>query len=159
GPAFPGEPTAFVQGRRLSAPASADTFTSPPYGGVYAKVDLAREVLTIDLGNFSPTVREGPIVPAEGWPIRPSKYRIGLPFAALGAIDFTARTYSDFAGIVEIPIPSAQLSTVQTTPLLLVDETDGHIVPAVQEHPLGLYVDVSRPFVRLNAGDKETVVL
>src|SRR5262249_43971966 len=56
GPAFPGEPTAFVQGRRLSAPASADTFTSPPYGGVYAKVDLAREVLTIDLGNFSPTV-------------------------------------------------------------------------------------------------------
>jgi hypothetical protein len=131
GPAFPGEPTRFVAGRRLSsAPPSDPATPSPPYGAVPAKWDRVRGKLTLDLGNFVPTLRgTAPTVPADGWPVRPSRIQLALaapprvaraapphtPFAVASTTPFTARktllkaTEQGLAAPVGAPQPSGTI--------------------------------------------------
>jgi hypothetical protein len=226
GPAYPNEPTRFVAGRRLSS-APPSNLPSPPYGAVPGKWDPVRRRLTLDLGNFVPTLRgTAPTVPEVGWPVQPSKFQLALaatppapprgpppvPLPSALAPKFAERTtqlkatedpipaqtevarqdvtilidrpipaprsdpaapspstpeiavrpgdYETWAGIVEVTVPADMATTVDQTPLALVDVTDpANPVPAVQEDPTGLYVDISRPFSRLYPGQSDTVIL
>jgi hypothetical protein len=109
-----------------------------------AQTVVARQDVTILIDRPIPALRSDPAAPS------PS-----TPEIAVGPAD-----YETSAGIVEVTVPSDMAATVDHTPLALVDVTDpANPVPAVQEDPTGLYVDVSRPFSRLYPGRSDTVIL
>jgi hypothetical protein len=82
------------------------------------------------------------------------------PASPTPEIDVAPADYENSAGIVEVTVPPDVAPSVDSAPLALVDVTDpANPVPAVQEDPTGLYVDVSRPFSRLNPGESDTITL
>jgi hypothetical protein len=160
------------------------------YGPAGATWDAQRNVLILDLGDCIPTdgtsPTSGPSVPTEGWPIPavtlqltipgPSthpnaslvtlksggKFRAadGAPTAVGSTFVFSLQTYQTYAGIVEIPVSTSLINSLQSQPLTLTNVTNGQPPEiAAQEDALGRYVDVDVPFCRFNPGDAIPVTL
>ncbi|HYJ05230.1 MAG TPA: hypothetical protein VEX43_08850, partial [Chthoniobacterales bacterium] len=155
------------------------------FGPAGAAWDAQRSVLILDLGNCVPTVwsqqSSGPSVPDTGWPCLSARLQVtcggtvleavspmGMKSGAAvanentgeslsGAIAFDTALYLTFAGIVEIAVPNAQVQLVLSSALTITN-LDA-MQTAVQEDPLGRYVDVDVPFFRLNPGDSVDVTL
>jgi hypothetical protein len=155
------------------------------FGPAGASWDAQRSVLILDLGNCVPTVwskqASGPSVPDTGWPclsarllatcggtvleaVSPMGMKSGAAVLASnaseslsGAIAFDTAMYLTFAGIVEIVVPNAQVQLLLSSALTITN-LDA-MQTAVQEDPLGRYVDVDVPFFRLNPGDSVAVTL
>lgn len=169
--------------RRLAPIFSGQPSINSAYGPVGVAWDARRSVLILDLGNSVPCdgtpPTQGPSVPGAGWPIPPTSLGLSLGnvhssmahvksgvepadsdgdgATSLGTITFDTSMYLNRAGIVEVPVPAALVSRIQSAPLTLVDAKSR--APVGQEDAQGRYVDVDIPFFRFNPGDTGTVTL
>ena len=111
GPAFAGEPPNFVIGRALR-PAGQNS----PLNYGYARVDMKRQKVYVDLGNSIPsTAPQGPppnlgtlqvaIIPPSGSP------------SVIGEYDYSLATYMTTAGVQEFSITPEQIKQLSSTPL------------------------------------------
>jgi hypothetical protein len=170
GPAAPAEPKHFVAARLLRPGNQSPLFFAP------CKVNAARRVVTLDLGNSIPTTQAGGLPVNLGTlmlAILPTRGRPTL----LGEIHYAAEAYAKTAYIQDFPLTSPQLALLEGhgstpgTPLGVVqsvppgaagfDKTRARARTTVylQEDTSGTYVRADQFVFRLNPGETATVDL
>ncbi len=160
GPVQPGEPDHFLAARRASAdPAhvlgSRESIFAA-YGAVPFKLDPARNVVVLDLGNAVPEKTGG------GEPTDLGTMRAEIlepPRETLGSIDYSKANYEITAGINELAVTPEQAQRLASAQFgITVSPPSGPLV-AITERPAGLYVDATETVWRMDPDATESVEL
>lgn len=158
GPVQPGEPDHFLAARRASAVPGAALGSRPareaPFGAVPFKIDPARNVVVLDLGNAVPEQSGG----GEPRQLGTMQAVILSPQERLGPIDYSKAHYELTAGVNELTITRAQAQRLEGAPLGITVSTQGDD-PVMSERPLGLYVDATETVWRMDPGTPKSVEL
>jgi hypothetical protein len=158
GPVQPGEPDHFLAARRVSADPGA-ALGSPAsreaaFGAVPFKLDPARNMIVLDLGNAVPEQSGG----GEPRQLGTMQAVILSPRETLGAIDYSKAHYELTAGVNELAITREQAQRLAGAPLGITVSTQGGD-PVMTERPSGLYVDATETVWRMDPDTTESVEL
>ena len=165
GPYLNGEPTTFVNGRFLRLTGNQSQFG--PFNYAPAKTDVARGVITFDLGNALPTnwppnptpppAQTTPYPVAAGFPLQVALVPQSGPPIPFGDFDTSEAAYEQNAFVQEFPIPQNAANPLASTPTgILSPETPGPVV-VMMENTTGAYVNADQYVFRMNPGDAGTV--
>ena len=158
GPVQPGEPDHFLAARRASAVPGAALGSRPareaPFGAVPFKLDPARNMVVLDLGNAVPEQSGG----GEPRQLGTMQAVILSPREELGAIDYSKAHYELTAGVNELAITRAQAQRLAGAQLGITVSTQGGD-PVMSERPSGLYVDATETVWRMDPDTTESVEL
>jgi hypothetical protein len=155
GPAYAGEPQHVLGARRLGLPADA-TPQNPMLWFAPFKVDAARRVLVLDLGNSVATTATlgGPFSMG---PISVSVDAYGNA-SPVGQVEYSMESYQARAGVFELPLGSdAQLDAVRTLPLEIAGDGPDQVTYRLVEAKDGVWVGADLSFLRLNPGESAPV--
>lgn len=159
GRATPGQPKRFVPGRRLGLLPGSVPPGGLPSTAQNAMVWIDGRRLTIDLGNSLPTTAAGgPLqdlgqlyvgaLPAEGPPV------------PLAEVDYLSPDwYERRAGIASFELTAEQASSLESTPLALLQSTSGGLTPLLAESPDGRFIRADQYVFRLDSHASATTRL
>ncbi len=178
GPAFPGEPANFPEGR-LMRPQTVwfNPNNSSGFSGAVQvnytpfKVDGSRGKVTVDFGNTFPTATPSssapatpPLpfaspAPADLGPLLVTILGRGAP-VILGPVDNSAQAYQATAGIQEFAASPEEIGALRRNPLGVVQPASGALLPVVlTEDPACTSLIASPLVLRLNPGESAEVTL
>jgi hypothetical protein len=142
GAALRADPVHFVRGRQLMATSSGIPGFPVPAAGLnncVASVDTQNSMVHLDLGNALPTTTPGGPI-ADIGPLSLGYISGSGGLVPLGAIAYTdASWYGASAGIVSVPVSTAQLNTIAAAQLTVIKQIPGGTAPAIAEAPNGLH--------------------
>jgi hypothetical protein len=154
------EPIHFVRGRQFMATSSGAQGFPVPAGGLnncVAVLDPTSSTLHLDLGNALPTsVAGGPIADLGQLSVVYVDPQNGP--TPLGDVDYTAQGwYEATAGVVSLPVPSADVGAIAENQLLIMKPEAGGSAIAIAEPASGLHCRADQFVYRLDAGETATV--